>query len=233
VLPAWESDRLCPLARLTRQLGWSGVTVTDHRSPWLIARQLHGCILQGMARVRSGQAPAWPLVSDRSVRRGSGVKRDFACTSTSHFSPCACCPAVTVTLEAGGAGTDNQRAIPGSEPHHGSRTFGPPGKHMIRSHPYGRPDPFRSVRDLGRVPARCSWPSGIPEGRSPRWLPVRLPAAHDTGHRDALVLVTDIGPSTGEGTAPCPCPDPAVCQPEKRKVGGSTPPLTTTSQHSH
>ena len=34
--------------------------------------------LQGMARVRSGQAPAWPLVSDRSVRRGSGVKRDFA-----------------------------------------------------------------------------------------------------------------------------------------------------------
>ena len=26
--------------------------------------------LQGMARVRSGQAPAWPLSSDRSVRRG-------------------------------------------------------------------------------------------------------------------------------------------------------------------
>ena len=26
--------------------------------------------LQGMARVRSGQAPAWPLVSDRSVRSG-------------------------------------------------------------------------------------------------------------------------------------------------------------------
>ena len=38
---------------------------------------------------------------------------------------------------------------------------------LIRSHPYGRPDPFRSVRDLGRVPARCSWASGIPEGRSP------------------------------------------------------------------
>jgi hypothetical protein len=43
--------------------------------------------LQGMARVRSGQAPAWPLSSDRSVRRGSGVKRDFACTFTRHFSP--------------------------------------------------------------------------------------------------------------------------------------------------
>jgi hypothetical protein len=26
--------------------------------------------LQGMARVRSGQAPAWPLSSDRSVRSG-------------------------------------------------------------------------------------------------------------------------------------------------------------------
>ena len=43
--------------------------------------------LQGMARVRSGQAPAWPLVSDRSVRRGSRVKRDFACTFTRHFPP--------------------------------------------------------------------------------------------------------------------------------------------------
>jgi len=43
--------------------------------------------LQGMARVRSGQASAWPLSSDRSVRRGSGVKRDFACTFTRHNSP--------------------------------------------------------------------------------------------------------------------------------------------------
>ncbi len=43
--------------------------------------------LQGMARVRSGRAPAWPLVSGRSGRRGSGVKRDFACTFTRHFSP--------------------------------------------------------------------------------------------------------------------------------------------------
>ena len=48
--------------------------------------------LQGMAHVRSGQAPAWPLVSDRSVRRGSRVKRDFACTSTDAF------PSVLVVL---------------------------------------------------------------------------------------------------------------------------------------
>ena len=45
------------------------------------------CTLQGMARVRSGQAPAWPLVSDRSVRSGSRVKRDFACTCADFFSP--------------------------------------------------------------------------------------------------------------------------------------------------
>ena len=45
--------------------------------------------LQGMARVRSGQAPARPLVADRSVRRGSGVKRDFACTFTRHFHRCS------------------------------------------------------------------------------------------------------------------------------------------------
>ena len=30
------------------------------------------------------------------------------------------------------------------------------------------PDPFRSVRDLGRVLSRCSCSSGFPEGCSPR-----------------------------------------------------------------
>jgi hypothetical protein len=43
--------------------------------------------VQGMVRVGSGQAMASPLSSDRSVRRGSGVKRDFACTFTRHRSP--------------------------------------------------------------------------------------------------------------------------------------------------
>ena len=79
--------------------------------------------VQGMARVRSGQAPAWPSVSDRSVRRGSGVKRDVAYVHLALFT-CARRPAVTVTLEAGGADTDTQRAIPGSEPSQGSCTFG-------------------------------------------------------------------------------------------------------------
>jgi hypothetical protein len=43
--------------------------------------------LQGMARVRSGQAPAWPLSSGRSARRDSRVKRDFACTLAGAFPP--------------------------------------------------------------------------------------------------------------------------------------------------
>ena len=42
-----------------------------------------------MACVRSGQAAAWPLVSGRSVRRGSGVKRDFACTFTRQLLLCS------------------------------------------------------------------------------------------------------------------------------------------------
>ncbi len=53
------------------------------------------------------------------------------CTFTTHFFTCARCPAVTVTLEAGGADTYTQRghprtlsgAIPGSEPSQGSCTF--------------------------------------------------------------------------------------------------------------
>ena len=48
---------------------------------------LAACTVQGMARVRSGQAPAWPLVSGRSARSGSGVKRDFPCTLTGTLPP--------------------------------------------------------------------------------------------------------------------------------------------------
>ncbi len=44
----------------------------------------------------------------------SRVKSDFACTPARRF-PFARCPAVIVTLEAGGAGTYTERAIPGSQ----------------------------------------------------------------------------------------------------------------------
>ena len=37
---------------------------------------------------------------------------------------------------------------------------------QIRSSMCGHPDPFGLVRDLGRVPARCSFQSREPEGRS-------------------------------------------------------------------
>jgi hypothetical protein len=44
-------------------------------------------VVQGMACVQLGQAPAWPSVSDGSVRRGSGIKRDLPCMFTRHFRP--------------------------------------------------------------------------------------------------------------------------------------------------
>ena len=68
---------------------------------------------------------------------------------------------------------------------------------LIRSYPCGFPDSFRSVRDLGRVPVRCSCEPGELEGRSSVWLPAWLPAAHDAWHGDALVLVTTFGPLPG------------------------------------
>src|SRR5208282_3442634 len=81
---------------------------------------------------------------------------------------------------------------------------------LFRRYPCGHPDPFRSVRDLGRAAARCPRESGQLEGRSSAWLPAWLPAAHGTGRLGALVLVTTIGPSTGEGTAPCPAQTPPL-----------------------
>ena len=93
---------------------------------------------------------------------------------------------------------------------------------LIRSHPCGHPDPFRSVRDLGRAAACCSREFGELEGRSPRWLPAWLPPAHDTRRRDALVLVTNAGPFTGDGTTRClaqtPPPNPIAAGPGDGRV---------------
>ncbi len=69
---------------------------------------------QGMARARSGQPPAWPLVSDRSVRRGLRDQATSRARLPGTFT-CARWPAVTVTLEAGRADTYTQRAIPGPQ----------------------------------------------------------------------------------------------------------------------
>ena len=80
-----ECSELSPVAAACRWslLLLSGLLSTRRRPPSGKPTRT----LQGMARARSGQAPAWPLVSDRSVRRGSRVKRDFAWTFTRHFSP--------------------------------------------------------------------------------------------------------------------------------------------------
>ena len=71
--------------------------------------------VQGMARVRSGQArPApWFLTGVSVEVPGSSVTSRVRAPGT--YS-CAGCPAGTVMLEAGGADTDTQRAIPGPEP---------------------------------------------------------------------------------------------------------------------
>ena len=47
---------------------------------------------------------------------------------------------------------------------------------LIRRYPRGRPDPFRSVRDLGHAASRCPGESRAPEGCSSVWLPAWLPA---------------------------------------------------------
>ena len=46
---------------------------------------------------------------------------------------------------------------------------------LIRRCPYRRPDPFRSVRDLGFVSAGCPGEYGEPVSRSSVWLPAWLP----------------------------------------------------------
>jgi len=87
--------------RQTTSFGWLGL---NH---WSLDRQDHSvyfpdhrnfcrdCVdLAGDGPRRSGQAPACPLVSDRSVRSGSRVKRDFACTLAGIFPP------VLVALQA-------------------------------------------------------------------------------------------------------------------------------------
>ena len=73
------------------------------------------CVL-GLA---SGLALA---VRPAGLAETSGVKRLRVYVHQAPFT-CTRCPAVTVTLEAGGAGTYTSRAIPGSEPSHGPCTL--------------------------------------------------------------------------------------------------------------
>ena len=76
---------------------------------------------------------------------------------------------------------------------------------LIRRYPRGRPDPFRSVRDLGRFLARCLCQSGEAEGRSSVWLPAWLPR-----HRARPDLSVGCDPRQQEGSDREPsCPSRA------------------------
>ena len=122
-------------------------------------------------------------------------------------------------LDAGGADTDTQRAIPGSVPSQDSRTSARREDLLIRRFLCGHPDLFRSVRYLGFAAARCSRPSGELQCRSSVWLPAWLPSA---GHHHALVLVTTIGPLPSAVAAHCPAqappPNPIAAEPDGRRV---------------
>jgi hypothetical protein len=82
----------CPIASatfLTRRVTLFFISSPDHsvHIPDHEHFAVTACTLQGMARVRSGQALAWPLVLTGVSAVVSRVKRDFACASTGPFPP--------------------------------------------------------------------------------------------------------------------------------------------------
>ena len=81
----------------------------------LVVAMLTARTVQGMARVRSGRARPGP----RSLAGVPAGLQDQACLRVyvdRDVSTGSRCPAATVALEAGGAGTDNKRAIPDLRP---------------------------------------------------------------------------------------------------------------------
>ncbi len=110
-----DLSNLCPLPARTR----SPIFPTALTIPCIFRIMNTSAVtsrtLQGMARARSGQAPAWPLVSDRSVRCGLQGQARLRVYVGRCLSSCAGCPAGSVALGAGGADTYAQRAIPGSD----------------------------------------------------------------------------------------------------------------------
>jgi hypothetical protein len=129
-----------------------------------------------MARVRSGQAPAWPLVSDRSVRRGSRVKRDFTCTFTRHL------PLVLVVLRSQSCLRLEGRArtLSGPSPDLSqARTLAPSARcedlqirrsgHIVQDRPY-RPVRWADIPEPSAQDRRCpaAWQQSSRNGFDPR-----------------------------------------------------------------
>ena len=65
---------------------------------------------------------------------------------------------------------------------------------MIRRFPCGRPVPFRTVRDLGRIAVGRPGTSGESGSRSSVWLPTWLPVVLDVRRVGVLVLVITAAP---------------------------------------
>ena len=195
--------------------------IPDHEDCHVTARTL-----QGMARARSGQAPAWPLVSDRSARRGSRVKHDFACTLTRNF------PSVLVVLRSQSCLRLEGRARILSGPSPGLSPVRAVASSSFTSWSrWSSPcQESGSARETGSGVS----PGGFAKGGALCTCGVITQGAQLPGTGVRGGSPGEKGPVRGVksepyGTLPMVL-GRAVCQPEKRKVGGSTPPLTTSSR---
>jgi hypothetical protein len=155
-----------------------------------------------MVRVRSGQAPAWPLVSGRRGCRGSAVKggrRSFPEETRS-------------ALDGGGVPPDTERTIPGPWPQHGYALslvasswtrWSPPdrGRAVAAGDGvHGEPLPL-SAQDYG---------GGRHEGASPGLAPYGRPGAEPRMGGRAWTWVTSLeGPlEAGNAVRPPGLPQP-------------------------
>ena len=103
--------------------------------------------------------------------------------------------------------TNRPLGLPVRVRQHDRPTWRRHGKHLTRRYLRGRPDPFRTVRDLGRVPPGCPRSSGGLQARSSVWLPGAA-SAPGTFHL---------------GSGPCTPPFPShrtdCCRPMCRREG--------------
>jgi hypothetical protein len=80
-------SNLCPLPARTRSCILPPALTIPYIFRIMNTSAVTARTLQGMARARAGQAPAWPLVLTGVSAVVSRIKRDFACTSTRPLPP--------------------------------------------------------------------------------------------------------------------------------------------------
>ena len=91
---------------------------------------------------------------------------------------------------------------------------------LIRRYPYGHPDPFLSVRDLGRVRVGCSWRSREPGVVRPRGSQRGSRPGSTRGSPAPWSWSPITGPAPSRRPRCCPCPDPS---PQPGRVRGRPP----------